>query len=369
MIFLILGILLFLCPLIVRVTIVEEGTAKIIKRFGGTVKVFIQWTGYRLSKEGEVVAEARQKRPWYGGIRMWMGTPFDKVHKYKIRWHSVEEKEGKRVPVFHEEIKDHVLLKPDRYWRKIPQMETRDGQYPDIEWLIGMRIVHPEKTIFKAPFDWIENALNELEPTLRTYVRTKKLDELLNLKSEEIWNELQAGYGYVINVVLKQEWGIQVDPNKIEIFSVSLPEEYQRALAERSRREMEAAGRAQQIIGTIIKAVAIAEGMEEEKVQEEFRKDPKEFYKDHQTIIDAVMTKLAMENNAYMKIEAEGPNTIENTLLRLIALWKGRFPSQKPPRSEREAVREEEKKQGDERLEDLQKRIERLLQDMEQFGL
>jgi regulator of protease activity HflC (stomatin/prohibitin superfamily) len=236
-----IGIIAGILPLFLRFTIVEEGTAKIIMRWGGVVKVFIQWTGYKLTPEGNVEPVTPATRPWYGGLRIWLGTPFDKVHRFKLRWHSIEEVEGKRIPVFHEEMKDCVMLRPDRYWIKMVRVETKDGMFPEIEWLIGMRCINPEKTIFKSPHNWVENALTQLEPLLRQYIYTKTIEEVLKLKGEEIWKDI--GNDRVIQEVLRNEWGIQIDPNEIAIFNVDLPSEYQEALARQKQTELETKAR------------------------------------------------------------------------------------------------------------------------------
>jgi len=220
----------------VRFTIVKEGTAKVITRFGGVVKVFIQWTGHNLTLNGDVVFTGA-KRPWYGGLRAWIGTPFDRVYKYKLRWHSIEEVEGKRKPVFHEKIKDCVELRPDRYWRRSIQVETKDGMFPDIEWLIGLRCINPEKTLYRSPHNWVENALTQLEPLLRRYVYTKTLEEILDLTREQIWQDI--GQDRAITEVLKNEWGIQIDEKEIGIFDIKLPPTYQEALARKKQMELE----------------------------------------------------------------------------------------------------------------------------------
>lgn len=233
-----LCILIGILPMFIRFTTVAEGTAKVITRFGGEVKVFIQWVGNELDPgTGNVTSVLGiAKKPWYGGLRVWIGTPFDKEHEYKLRWHSIEEIQGKRVPVFHEKITDNVDLRPDRYWRKSIKLETADGQFPDVEWLVGLRSINPGKTIFKSPHNWVENALTELEPTLRAYGRTKTLEKFLDLEREQIWEDI--GDDRAIQIVLKEEWGIQIDEKEIGIFDVKLPPEDQAALVAEKREEL-----------------------------------------------------------------------------------------------------------------------------------
>ena len=364
-----IAVILFLMLSCIRYTTVEEGTAKLIMRLGGVVKVFIQWTGYKLDKKGNVVPVGyeldenynlvpmgekipeKPKRPWYGGLRIWIGTPFDKVHEYNLRYHSVEEVEGKRIPVFHEIRTDCVMLRPDRYWRKTIQVETKDGQFPDVEWQIGMRSENPEKTIFKSPHNWVENGLNELEPSSRSFARTKDLKPFLDLKRTQIWDEMKNDHAVTL---LREEWGIKIDENEIAIFAVTPSKAYQEALAARSkaqmeaeamkkRAEVEASGRAAEIMGTVIEAVVRATGLSKKKVKEEFQENPEAFYKKHKAIADNTMTKLSMEERAYLRIETPGAEGALGDFLRLIGAWQ-RIPGGKPPEEKRLQKGEERKK-------------------------
>jgi len=358
-----IGIGIALLRLFLRFTFVQEGTAAIIMRWRGVVKVFIQWTGYELDERGNVVPigykldekgnlvptgekiPEKPKKPWYGGLRVWIGLPVDKVYEYHLRFHTVEEKERKREPEYRNIPKaNYVELRPDRYWRRNTRMETRDGQFPDVEWQIGMRCINPAKTIFKAPHNWVENALNELEPTLRAYVRTKNLTELLDLTREQIWTTI--GKNRAIKEVLRKEWGIQIDTKEIGVFDVVPPPGYQEALAAKSRREMEAAARAEEILGTVVAAVVRATGAKENEIQAEFQKDPKAFYRKHKTTIDNTMTKLSMEERAYLRIETPGATGALGDFLRLIAAW------QRMPRG-----------RGEEREERRKSRVEKIIKE------
>jgi len=358
----------------VKFTKAREGTGKIITRFDGVVKVFIQWLGWYKNKNGDVVTGGPQRR-WYGGLRVWLGTPFDKAYTYNLRFHSIEEIEGKRVPVYHE-IKnaDYVQLRPDRYWRKSLEVETKDGQFPDIEWLVGMRSINPEKTIFKAPSNWVENALTELEPTLRQYGRTKNLDKLLNLTREQIWKDI--GNDHAIQIVLKNEWGIKIDEQEIGILNVILPPEYQKALAAESKAKMEAKAvqtkaeieaiaRAAETIGTVIEMMARARGKKPEEIQKEIDADPKlkaEFLSLSENLL---IRKLGMESGSRVDIGVEGAEGIERLILNSLAAWQrmpmgptGEAKKEKPegkPEGEKpakeETKEEKEKKEEENEIE------------------
>jgi len=382
----------FLFFVFCRFTKVKEGTGKIITRFDGVVKVFIQWSGWYMDKNGDVVSGGPQRR-WYGGLRVWLGTPWDKTYTYNLRFHSIEEVEGERVPVHHE-IKnaDYVQLRPDRYWRKSLGVETKDGQFPDIEWLIGMRSINPEKTIFKAPSNWVENALTELEPTMRQYIRTKDLNKLLNLTRKQIWKD--KGNDRVIQIVLKNEWGIQIDEQEIGIFNVILPPEYQKALAAESKAKMEAKAvqtkaeieaiaRAAETIGTVIEMMAKARGKKPEEIQKEIDADPKlkaEFLSLSENLL---IRKLGMESGSRVDIGVEGAEGIERLILNSLAAWQ-RMPmgptgkakkekSEGKPEGEKTAKEEKKEEKETKKDEEAEKEMDELTAEAEkkakQLGL
>jgi hypothetical protein len=328
-----LGVFIGILLIFIRSTTVPEGTAKVITRFGGEVKVFIQWVGYTLDQKGNVVpVTGLAKKPWYGGLRVWIGTPWDKEHEYDLRWHSVEEIQGKRVPVFREKITNNVNLRPDRYWRKSTKLETADGQFPDVEWLVGLRSINPGKTIFKSPHNWIENALTELEPTLRAYGRTKTLEGLLDLTREQIWKDI--GNDRAIQVVLKTEWGIQIDEQEIGIFDANLPPEDQAALAAEKREDL------------IAKAKIAVETREREaeKIELQHVRDRAQEIRDGvglspKDAIEVVQT----ERGKVVKqiIEYKGLEGVRG--LPLINIG-GEIPIGRGPREERERPREEKER-------------------------
>lgn len=348
--------------LFVRFTVVEEGTGKVIMRFGGVVKVFIQWVGYRLDEEGDAVSteEKIPKRRWYGGLRVWIGLPIDKSHTFKLRYHTVEEVQGKRMPVFHEEVKNCVLLRPDRYWRKSLRIETKDGQFPDVEWLIGMRSINPEKTIFKSPHNWVENALTELEPLLRRYIYTKTLKEVLDLTREQIWKD--TGDDRVIQVVLKDEWGIQIDDQEIGVYDVAPPPGYQEALAAKSKAEMEAEAvqkraeieakaRAAETVGTVIEMMAASRKKTSEQIRKEIEKNPRRKREFLDLAKDLIIRKLGIDGKAYVDIRVQGAKgglegiigELERGLLELIAA-RERMPPGGGPKEKKEEDKSKRKK-------------------------
>jgi regulator of protease activity HflC (stomatin/prohibitin superfamily) len=334
----ILGAVLFLACL--RFTKVEEGTAKAIVRLGAFRKIVMAWKDYELDEKWNVkpVSEIGRKLHLPGGLRFVGFWPLDKVYKYKFRWQGIEIVEGKEKVEFHEKTIDYILVRPDVYWTQILGAETGPVETPeriplDIQWLVTMRVMNPYKTLFKAPPNWVENILARLNAHFRDWVATKSLDEILALRKQPatLLEDLKGLNRDLFEKVFKEEWGVLIEG--IQIRDITLPAPYKEAAARRKQLELEAEARrtqfeieakarATEIMGTVIEAVVTASGGKREEVEEEFRKNPEEFYRKHKTVIDNVMTKLSMEERAYLRIETPGATEFEGALLRLIGAWQ-----------------------------------------------
>jgi len=346
----IIGIIIAILPIFLRFTKVEEGTAKAIVRLGGFHKIVMAWRGYELDEEWNVrsVEKIGKKRHLPGGLRFVGFWPIDKVYRYRFRWQGIEIVEGKEKVEFHEKIIDYILVRPDVYWTQILGAETGPVGKPeekperiplDVQWLVTMRVVNPYKALFKAPPNWVENILARLNAHFRDWVATKSLDDILTLRKEpaKLLEELKEFNKDLFERVFQNEWGVLIEG--IQIRDIGLPAPYKEAAARRrqleleaeARRtqfEIEAQARAAEIMGTVIEAVATASGRKREEIEREFQTNPEDFYRKHKTIIDNVMTKLSMEERAYLRIETPGVTGFEGALLRLIGAWQ-RMPKGK----------------------------------------
>ncbi len=334
---------------LLKFTTVQEGTAKAIMRFEALRKFVMAWEGYKFDEDWNIVPGKSWNLP--GGLRLVGIRGIDKVYTYSFRWQGIEIKEGKEIVVFHEKKIDYILVKPDTYWTKILKAETVPPErIPlDIEWLLTMRTINPKKTLFVAPPNWVEAILTRFNTLARAWTATKTLDQILELRKKEnierLWEEFRDVY--LIQQVFKEEWGVLIEENGIEIRDVGLPREFQEAAAAekkaklearamRARAKVEAVGRASEIMGTFIEALVQATGMTKTQIREELQRDPESFYKKHKVIIDNVITKLAMENRAYLRIETPGATGALGDFLRIIGFWKRTPPGKSNIKSTRE---------------------------------
>lgn len=187
-------------------TIVEEGKAKAVLKFGQFKRILLVYKGYRVNlsegekegeserervnlsegkSEGDIIIEEDKSNSPKSGLK-WIGVPFiHSIHRYKFRWVSFEqaEEKGKLVQktIPHEELIDYILVQDDVYYTFIRESETSDMIPVDVDLLLTIRIVNPYKALFRVQ-NWLEATLNQLKPVLRRYIASKKLAELINRK-------------------------------------------------------------------------------------------------------------------------------------------------------------------------------------------
>jgi regulator of protease activity HflC (stomatin/prohibitin superfamily) len=324
-------------------TIVKEGTAKVVLRFGAYKKTLLCWKDHDVTEDGEIIdAPGKKSR----GLQFVGFRRIDTLLIYKFRWKDIQLVEGEEKEQFHEVERDWVLVRPDVYIITIKRAETRSPErFPiNVQFAYTLRICNVRKATLVAPPNWFEDATVRLNAAHRTFIASRELKDILLLKKGEVKITKEEIDKEFIEDVLEKVWGVKVED--IGIRDVELLPEYQEVAAAERRAKMEAAGRAQEIFGTVIAAVVAATGKGEKEVQKEFEKDPKAFYETHKTIIDNVMTKLSMEERAYLRIETPGATGALGDLLRLIGAWQ-----RMPPGREKGGRREKSKKVSDEEYE------------------
>ena len=361
----VLVVLVVLVSLVIRFTRVNEGTARALMVFGEFSKIIFRWRDHwmdtewnvwRMSKPGEKLEPGSKRKEktkvWsqkiFGGLCIYF-WPFQKIHRYKHRWTDIRLKDSKMEVEFHEEDLYHVLLKPAVYSFKLTAVETKPPERIPVNVLVlvTLRIRNPYLFLFVAPPTPVEDILARISAETRALVTSCQIDELLQLRGKSFWELLKGAK--VIEKTL-EKWGVKIAKKGIEIQEIDLSPEYQKAAAAKKEEEMKAAGRAEEIMGTVITSVARAEGRSESEIQEEFRQNPEEFYRKHKTISDNTMTKLSMEERSYLRIETPGAEGGLGDFLRLIGAWQ-RMPMGRPAaeeRAEREAKTGERKEEKEE---------------------
>lgn len=367
---LVIGMLFLFC----RFTKVEEGTAKAVMSFGGFRKIIFQWKDHWMDEEGNILkkdeeSEGKRKKVGghiFGGLWWYGFWPIHKIHRYPLRWTDLRrvEEAGEKIekPQFHDEILGHVMLKPAVYWTKIFKVETCPPERipVDIDILITMRIVNPYNFLFIAPPTPLEDVLARIDALMRARVSMLTVDELIALrgKSEVLWDGGEGITGLKDEKLIKEtlpKWGLEIAEKGVDIKSIGLPPEYQKAAAAKREQEMIAAGRSEKIIGTLISSAARAVGRDEKEVQVDCFKDPKAFYAKHKIIIENIMSQLSWEEKAGLRIETPGATPFGGEFLRLIGAalrmpMGGKEKEDKKPNEPEKEETEEEKEEEEKEL-------------------
>lgn len=342
---LVMGIIIFcamiwfiLAPNNIVWNFTSEATAKVVVRGDSPQRIFIQWRGYTLDEDWNVVKEnENHKEPWhFGGLRF-NGVPLlDEVYEYSARWKSIRlqpEEKGKQGEMvkYHEEILDFVALRFEVYYIKIYGAETMPPERLslDVEFITTLQVFNPYKVLFVAPYNWLENVMTRLSALYTNWVGTKTLDEILEVKEDEakLWEEI--GGDELINKTLI-DWGIRVADHGVQVRRVDMPSDYQTAIAEEKKQKLKAAGRSAETIGTVLATIAYARGKTIEDIQKEIDGNPEKQKEFLEMAVDLITRKIAIEGGSYLDIRTEGAEGLEKTILNALSAWQ-RMPKGKTP--------------------------------------
>lgn len=239
-------------------TLVREGRAKAVLRFGKFHRLIMTYAGYgfdqrwalqeltRKNEAGEDTSRENEKitvkdedgkvidqyninfrtSPFHIGGLYWVGIPFVyTVHEYDFRWVSFEqgEKEGELIELVrpHDERLDYILLQDDVYYVLLHQAETDGMVQADVKFLVAARIVNPYRSLFWVQ-NWLEASQNLIKEVLRRFIAQKTYEKLVKsegleelnreanefMKQTKIANYLERTYG----VRLKRVGFVHIDP-------------------------------------------------------------------------------------------------------------------------------------------------------------
>lgn len=350
-----------LAPNNICFTFVREGTAKIILKGGSFHRVVFEWQNHFMDNKGYIWKNEEQEifeetfwerkiiKPrvkLVGGL-YWIGMwPFFTVYKETRRWSELVRTDSgdgmDQVSWSEKKERDYIFLPPAVYYTKVVKVETSGGERipVTVELLITMMVINPQSFAFSAPPNTWDAILARIDALSRGKLGALTLDQILALRGNEgIWQILKDESFFKGDTAFYEEdeegepgtlwkWGVLVSPQGIEVRDIDLPPDYEEAAAKEKKAAMEAKARSQRIIGTIISAFANIKGIDPKDVPSAIENDPKmqkEFLKISKELL---LPELAMEVGAYTKIDVDGAQGIEKTLLNIIAALK-KIPSSK----------------------------------------
>ncbi len=254
-----------------RFTFVDEGTDKIVVRFGGYKKTLLAKRGYKVDDDDEIVQLEPDEEPpstRFGGLRFVGFWPLDKVFTYNFTW--VKIKPDGTSEDRHEEGVNHILARDYVYGIKVQKAEDADLVPLDVLLSATAQITNPYKALFGVK-DWFGAFIGRVSPYVRKFVTQKSYDEIEEADLEtDIFNALIAD-GIIEE--LKDRYGI--DLHKIEVVDINPGEAYRQMTLQKKIGKMNADQAVEETAGRVLASVARTSGIALEGLKKDLKANPK----------------------------------------------------------------------------------------------
>jgi energy-coupling factor transporter transmembrane protein EcfT len=211
-------------------TKVKEGTAKVVVRGGKFKKALLNYTGYHLDEnwnlvEGELSFwERLANGNLFGGLYLYsLFHPIDDIYIYNFKWSHLTESGDMKD---HEEILDYILVSDYPYALKAEGLEDKNGAELDLIMVITIRIINIYKPLFRIQTRWLAATLNRIVEPIASVVATNDISYWMDHRKEltEKINEAIQRPGDIFQI-LREEYGVEI--KRIEVKEV-IPEEKMR---------------------------------------------------------------------------------------------------------------------------------------------
>jgi regulator of protease activity HflC (stomatin/prohibitin superfamily) len=345
---------------------VEEGKGKIVLRFGAFERGVISYKDHELDNQWNIVDAAGIGKGHGQGLIGGMHGKLpgaEKIYTYTKRWLTYHMDKGKKevIPFAYEEILDSIPLQPTSYLLIVRDIETA----PPEKWRVTVyfeityQVINIYKPFFKAPFGYHEKVMELLNTACASWLSRKSVDRILIARKNPSLARQEIGRDPVI-LTLHDDWGIKVlEKVGIRIIDVKFPPELVEPLekkrklkldaeAKKTQMEIESQARASEAVGTMIQMIHQNTGMPVKEIRKQLRDNPGDFFKKYKPILEKnyklLADKIAIEGGAYVKIDVEGAQGIERTLLNLLTAWQ-RIPMGKKEKIEKTEKKEKTKKE------------------------
>lgn len=222
-----------LAPRDIFFTIVEEGTAKIVVRAKQFRKALIQWKGYTLDKDWNVVGG--KEFHILGGIRFFGLWPLDKIYEYEFEWKGLQPDGITARPHVPEKLK-HIFLKQYVYYAQVEKAEDKQRLPLNICYVLTIQIQNPYKALFNV-HKWLAVTLGRITPEIRNVIGQKEYKDLikdLGGIAEQIKESITKKN---IVQILLDDYGVDVKDTKI--LTIDPPEVLREATLVEFKAELE----------------------------------------------------------------------------------------------------------------------------------
>jgi len=261
-------------------TFLEEGTGKLVLKFGAYHKTLIVKTGFTTDEEGKIVEG--EERHLLGGWR-WVGLwPIYKVFvKDKFRWAKIQS-DGTVQEKEEENVKE-LLVRYYTYGLKLENAEDQNLVPTNSFWAVTAWTSNLKKAWLDTQ-DWFGTFKNRLLPYIRHHISLHTYQDIIADKEtrldKEVWETLDKEG---IFKELEDLHGIKIV--KIECKDISPDETYRKATLRKWEAERVAEERLGSTSGAVMRMIADQTGASLDEIRAEFKTDPGAALKRYQGLI------------------------------------------------------------------------------------
>lgn len=226
-------VFLVLAPRDIFFTFVEEGTARAVVRGKQFQKALIQWKGYTLDKDWNVVKGTEFHI--LGGIRFFGLWPLDKIYTYEFEWKGLQPDGITARPHAPEKLK-HIFLKQYIYLSEVKKAEDSQRLPLDIRYVLTIQNQNPYKALFRV-HNWLAATFGRIAPEIRNVVGKGDYKTLIgNLGgiAEQIKDNIAKQN---IVQILLDDYGVEIKDTKI--LTIDPPEDLREATLVEFKAELE----------------------------------------------------------------------------------------------------------------------------------
>lgn len=245
--------------IIMRFTIVDEGTSKLVVRLGEYQETLLVKRGYKVDDDGEIVELQAGEAPppsLPGGLRFVGFWPFDSVYIQKeFEWIKINP--DNTAEDRYEENVDFILARDYVYGIRVLKAEDVDLVPLDVLLAVTAWVSNPSKAYLRNAKDWFRTLVGRVSHYPREFVAIRSYEVV---QKADLENELmQKLLDDDIITEFKQRYGITI--YKVEVLDINPDEKFRALTLQKRVGQMNANQAVEETAGRILKMVAAMNSM------------------------------------------------------------------------------------------------------------
>jgi len=310
-------------------TVVKEGTVKIVVRFGEYHKPLMVKKGYRITESSQIIPldfEEEEKGGFLGGLKI-VGIPFvDTIFKKDLKWVK-SLPEGKLEDRFEENV-DFLLADVHyQYGLRFNNAEDKDLLSLSGQMTLTASIDNPYKAQFRVK-NWFDALVNRILPSIREYISNHAYEEIINDPETKLDQDVMKKLrGSGILDELEELYGIRV--HALETVNIDPDENYRKATLAKWQAARDAEKRLGSTTGALMQMIADQTGADLNHIRAEFKSDPDVALKKYEGLVrinkDFIEQQIASDAGSLRRYYFQGGSGGMDLVALLGDVFRGSF--------------------------------------------